>query len=380
MVLARQWDISGVPAVELDDIIVPDTYAGDLQDGTLINASFPLPFFKPYVIIGPTNEDADRPWQNWETCIGLTVQMYRLRVLRDVLVDGQSLPYSLEGVRLAEGNQCHGEFGRPSGGREGRRVFDLVIGFTHAHMGWVSHALLDAFENAMLLPRWALEQGYAPIPDIGVRSWTYEAFALVGIPPERVIRVGDGDWIFAKLYLSVFPRSHIHQDPLAMFRLRAHIYHRLQLELVRPRRQLCYNRRKEEGRSFRNFNEIVEAFRAAVPTLIFEAWNDSRLCPETIRFYAECRLIFAVQGSHLANILFMKLGTVYVEVETDISCHSTQAVTRSLGILLVSHRCYEIKHWVRPAEHDFPVEMALAMLRAGLELLASDADGAREST
>ena len=96
---------------------------------------------------------------------------------------------------------------------------------------------------------------------------------------------------------------------------------------------------------------------------------------KAIPFFAETELLFFAHGSYVANVLFMKTGSVVLVVDSELSGDVCQAITRALGIKHVSARMPEMLHWAKNAEYVFEVSKALEMLRLALGML--DAENAR---
>jgi hypothetical protein len=155
-------------------------------------------------------------------------------------------------------------------------------------------------------------------------NWTMEAIQLVGVRPDRLLLLGDGEWLFAVNLYQWDPIPFDMQEPVGLTALRRQAVLQLKLDAAAPYRFTVMKRTGHWAvRRIENLPELFEMWRSEYKGFAWELIEAPSGYFTTIRYFNEVRLFLAPHGAGCVSLLWMQPRTVFCEIHPDSALYAS---------------------------------------------------------
>jgi len=185
-------------------------------------------------------------------------------------------------------------------------IYNYAISFNHMVSSIYGHFFHDLMTNLLLVPKYFLDQAMIIVRiELAVAQDLLEA---LNISRNRVIRLKDNQWIFAKHYILHYNACPGLSSMPLMGNLSDHLRRHFKLENIEPTEYSLYNRRSG-GRSIQNFEELVNLTKKQYSHINWTIIPDENTTVrDAANIWSKQKFVFGLVGSGLYHALFMKPG------------------------------------------------------------------------
>jgi hypothetical protein len=145
-----------------------------------------------------------------------------------------------------------------------------------------------------------------------VQKQISDLFALIDCPPRRVEKLRQP--IHVQSLYAGQPNIFLHAPPLHFRAVRLLMLRKLGLENVIPTYLLSVQR--ESDRKIRNFDALVEAGQRRFPNIRWVTLLSAPSISKQIEIWSAAKVVLAVSGSSLCNLIWMRPKTAMVTIQT----------------------------------------------------------------
>lgn len=240
---------------------------------------------------------------------------------------------------------------------------DLVISIGHYYSTIYGHFIQDSLSPLMEVPSDILQQSTVTICTHA--KLINEFFPTLNISKE-VQHLSPSQWLFAKeLYININPRPHMNHLGPCFRKLTLLIRERFNLTRIVPYRYII-SQRKTRNRFIGNFDKLFNAVNTTYPDFPWEKdYQTPRPLNETVKFWSNAKIFYAVAGSNYFNCVFFPQSVVAIIVFSNVYDISALGAITSNNFRTVLYQEPSMKHF-SAMKNNFNITRALLAFKIAL--------------
>ena len=241
-----------------------------------------------------------------------------LLTINNTIVSTENVYYINNSIYIAD-IQCHPRFWHWNSSQHDRLYVqyihvDSVIAIGHQHSSDFGHWLLETLPAFVAIPKQIRDKSYLLLPSLPYHA--ENSLKFFGFNISHVI-YGENQYVYANKIYSIY--SHycgtLNQWLLANFR--SQVILRLNIDQEKPTLCVLFNRNKGQSRFLSNFDDIIKALSIRFPNETFQKGVFYTSFEQQVFYFNKMKLVFAVHGSVLSNIIFMQDKTIVIELQME---------------------------------------------------------------
>ncbi|EAX96569.1 hypothetical protein TVAG_041710 [Trichomonas vaginalis G3] len=192
--------------------------------------------------------------------------------------------------------------------------YDNVICIGHQHSSDFGHWMIETFPLMWYIPKSVLNQSVIAIPRIS--QFVVDCLSILGVKKSSII-YGDDLYFHAKKLHTVTAPYCDYISYQAILNHRKNIVNSLSLDKVKPSRLVFFNRKRGMSRYLANIEMLIEEASRKYTNSTFELGIFYDRIVDQIKYFNEIKLLMAVHGSLMANLIFMQPETYVIEIQME---------------------------------------------------------------
>ncbi|EAX91018.1 hypothetical protein TVAG_264940 [Trichomonas vaginalis G3] len=192
--------------------------------------------------------------------------------------------------------------------------YDDVICIGHQHSTDFGHWMVEIFPLYWYIPKDVLNRSIIAVPRIS--QFFVDCLNILEIKKSRII-YGDDLYFHAKNLHTVRAPYCDYISYQGMINFRRNIVKSLSLDKIQPFRFVFFNRKKGMSRHLGNFDLLLEEASRKYQNISFEQGVFYDRIVDQIKYFNEMKLLLAVHGALMANLVFMQPDTYVIEIQME---------------------------------------------------------------
>ena len=243
--------------------------------------------------------------------------------------------------------------------------FDSIIAVGHQFSTDFGHWLLEILPMIVAIPSSIKNKSKLLLPKKSF--FVTSALEFFNYNLSNVI-YGENTFVYGNNVYTMYAANCGRLNQWLLCNFRAIVIEKLNLDTNIASKYVLYNRKKGYSRRIANFNELLYLVQLKYPNTKFEKGIYFDTFDKQVIYFNQIKLIFAVHGSLMANIVFMQENTVVVEMQMEVIKDSFFYCAMLTGKYLIVCRDETISYR-KTNPNKINIERALEAISKGLELL-----------
>ena len=219
-----------------------------------------------------------------------------------------------------------------------------VISMGHTQVFQLAHFLDDILAPILMFPQEVRQKSVVVVFDKAKHFM--ELLMAIGIPPERIIWVKSGQWVYAEnLYVPIKPVPHLSHYGKLIVDLSRKMKNYYNVTNNKPTKLIFINRANGLSRRMKNMQELCDETQKLYPLYKFEYHEDSNSFKEAAMLWSTSKFIFIVAGSNSAKSIFMQENSILVVGLSNNMDNTAPLRCGPINVFTLVFRVNEINHF-----------------------------------
>jgi hypothetical protein len=192
-------------------------------------------------------------------------------------------------------------------------MYRSAVCIGHQHSSDFGHWFLEVLPAFAVVPREIIQRSVVVVPF--AHPFVLDGFAVIGIPEKQVV-AGDNAPFFAIDFYTMDFKHCSDLNQWLIIRFQDLLVKKFNIWKVLPTKYVTFNR-PNMSRSIGNYEEVRQHLKERFPSISWEDGKHYKTLTENANYFQHFKLLFAVHGSLLGNIIFMQYDTAVIDLQME---------------------------------------------------------------
>ena len=241
--------------------------------------------------------------------------------------------------------------------------YDRVICIGHQHTCDWGHRSIEVLPAIIALPEEYKINSYIALPF--AYDYVVDNLMAIGIQRWQILD-GDNKRYYANTFFTVESRWCGDLNRYIVVNMKQFFSKKFNLENISSYRYVLYNREKGMSRRISNFDDLVQAVKANITEYKWEVGETIFNIEEASKYFASIKLFFAVHGAIIANEIYMRVGSVVIELQMESWLLSYVFLGPMTGIIQIEGRDCSISYRSKE-ENKVDIDYCVSLIKTGVK-------------